>query len=310
MASTIIRIVRRRSGSEERLENGIYLADSLGMRVAQAALGDDGIADIVARECSGWSSGKVSSLTSGFSGAFLLEMAGKSASGEHFVIIKAARTASIIEREIGTVQAYLQRLGPLEPHLVLLDPNKEEFGDGGGVYYRQAKADGTSLSRSLRGRGRQVAEDVLAPIVDMCIEVARQGLDGGGTMEAAKAFVINDSDCDRLEASLDDVVSVGEGLRKRGQWPDGMVSAELLRERLLLTAKAWATDVCAEIMLPSCVQHGDLNPTNIMMSRDKFPRLIDLSRLGDWPIGYDLSRLCLLLRVHGLAGDDGENYFF
>jgi hypothetical protein len=34
-----------------------------------------------------------------------------------------------------------------------------------------------------------------------------------------------------------------------------------------------------------------------MILTDKTPRLIDLSRLGSWPIGYDLSRLSVMLRL-------------
>ena len=58
----------------------------------------------------------------------------------------------------------------------------------------------------------------------------------------------------------------------------------------------WAKDDITDIQLPEAVQHGDLNPGNIMLDSDQ-PVLIDFQRLGRWPLGYDLARLAGLLRI-------------
>ena len=63
--------------------------------------------------------------------------------------------------------------------------------------------------------------------------------------------------------------------------------------RLLLN---WDETMVSEARLYGVVQHGDLNPGNIMVLPTGFV-LIDFSRLGTWPVGYDLCRMATMLRL-------------
>lgn len=57
------------------------------------------------------------------------------------------------------------------------------------------------------------------------------------------------------------------------------------------------------------LQHGDLNPRNVMVSPAGRPVLIDLPRLEHWPIAYDIARLSLQLRTR-LTDEAGHLDFF
>jgi hypothetical protein len=64
-------------------------------------------------------------------------------------------------------------------------------------------------------------------------------------------------------------------------------------------AKTWSDSLLTGVDLKTLVQHGDLNPGNVLVRRSQSVEavLIDLSRLGPWHVGYDLSRLALMLRL-------------
>lgn len=49
--------------------------------------------------------------------------------------------------------------------------------------------------------------------------------------------------------------------------------------------------------LLSVGQHGDMNPGNVLVPAPDRVVLIDFSRLGTWPVGYDVARLAAILRI-------------
>ena len=244
----ISRAIRRSLQSEDLIPKHINIVDSLGMRLVRAAFGDAVISEIVDRECKGWVKGAVVSLTSGFSGAFILSLTGCSDNGKESLILKVARSAATIEKEMQAVSGYFPRLGPIDGYLVLLDNIKHELPDKAGVYYRQVYIEGEPLLQRIHDAQWPAAISCLAPVIELCIKVARYGLEGAASIVANKAFVLTGLDVSRISTSLEDCEQVAHGLRRRDKWPPHLPTPDIAISSVLEASTKWFPTIFAEIL--------------------------------------------------------------
>src|SRR5205085_1056614 len=115
-------------------------------------------------------------------------------------------------------------------------------------------------------------------------------------------------DVGRLETSALFMAEYGGTLKEHGYWPTNIVEPSEVVGEVVNLAKNWKIQLGQGRELRTVVQHGDLNPNNIIMRRRSNPVLIDLSRLKHWPVGYDLARLSLMLRLRLVDVDRHEDW--
>lgn len=284
---------------------GIRLIDSFGMRTFRAAFSDVAIAEIVENEASDWENISLEALTTGHSGAFMVAINGRVSGNPGSLVLKVARTPDTIANEIRALNKYMNQLQILGPYLVHLDDQPRELTDGQGVYYRQIKIEGTPLLETIRHTSWQRSRDTLDSIVQLCVGTFQSvNLKEPPVVPVREAFRLNPIDIGRLEASATFIAEFGATLRKHKLWPRSGKPSRVASEVVEL-ARDWDMRICGESRTWAVMQHGDLNPGNVLIRSDGAPILIDLSRLGPWPIGYDLSRLALMLRLR-LIGSAGH----
>ncbi|MBK9241036.1 MAG: aminoglycoside phosphotransferase family protein [Acidobacteria bacterium] len=300
---TIARAIGQRS---QRLfpKGGVRVVDSLGMRLFFAAFGEDELTEIIANEASGWEDITVRALSSGYSGAFMLLLS----SGEgtrKSVIVKLAKADATIQDEIEAPNRYLKELGHLNGILGSLNPEKVHLRES-GVYYRQAHVDGTSLLDAVLTSADPAA--LVRPVAELCTQVRGADLAACGLSAAGDHFRLTALDISRFETSAAFLQTLWEAMREEGmmdgvvEGPDEVVSA------LLTHIVNWADWEMLRTTVRTAVQHGDMNPRNVMLRKDGRVVLIDLARLRPWPVGYDLSRLSLMLRLRTVDYSSRREY--
>jgi Phosphotransferase enzyme family len=292
--------------------NNVQIIDSLGMRSFRAVFGDSALAEVIENEASQCNLIRIKALTSGHSGAFLLSIRGRTDEGGPLSLaIKVARDDKTIQDEIDAPSKYKHQLGPLNGHLGFFDTKKKQFSSIKGVYYCQALEKGKQLLELLLSNDKDANLKTLAPITRLCIDVCKSDPPSKcGIAPAHEKFKLLPIDISRLETSVDFLSSFGNTLLDHGIWPSSISNPVEISKELIDLAKNWSECVITKVMLKTVLQHGDLNPGNILIRQgeDGFPVLIDLSRLGQWPIGYDLSRLALLLRIRLLAASGNSDW--
>lgn len=288
----------RKEARQEDILEGLKIIDSLGMRTFRAAFSDRTIKEIIEAETSGWQQIRLEALTTGHSGAFMLSINGTSKKGQHSLVIKVAKTPNVIKNETEAQIENLDNLGVLTGYVTPLDSDKKELTFDTGVYYRQARVEGQPLLELLRTGHWSRHKKLLRPVADLCIRVNKSAQFSEESSDFLRnKFKLAAIDISRLETSLTFLVSLGNTIRRRDFWPLATVPAARIAADLKKLANTWTETLCGDLKTWNITQHGDLNPNNIMILRDHSPRFIDLARLGSWPIGYDLSRLALMLRL-------------
>ncbi len=291
---------RKRDNTQGDQHLDARIVDSFGIRTFQAAFGDAAIAEIIENEAANWENKELQALTSGHSGAFMLSLRGRTAGGPHSLVIKVAQNEQIIQHEINAQKTYLDRLGPLNAHLGYLDPDKKDLLTTLGVYYRQALVEGDPLLELLRGNDWAHNRNILEPVVGLCLDVYKSIAPHDCAVTLARdLFKLTPTDIGRLETSLKFLVDLGSTLQSRGFWPVGETAPDAMAQEVSDLAKTWSENQLTNVELRVVIQHGDLNPGNVLIRRSQSIEavLIDLARLGPWHVGYDLSRLALMLRL-------------
>jgi hypothetical protein len=284
------------------------LVDSLGMRTFIAAFNSATVAEIIQKEAADWEDVSLSALTTGHSGAFMLGITGRTSSGQQSLVLKIARSVNVIQKELIAQLNFLGQLGPLATYLSPLDPEPRTLRADVGVYYRQARIGGTPLLELMLTRKWQANKKYLKRIVKLCLDVCKQTIESNQVTEpAVKKFCLTPIDVSRLESSSPFLVSFGDTLSERGNWPVSVKPSTVLDE-LVDLANNWMDYFSDWAQVSFGVQHGDLNPGNVMVLADGTSRLIDLSRLGSWPIGYDLARLSLMLRLRLMSSRGQQDW--
>ncbi len=277
----------------------VLVKDSLGMRAFRAAFGEAGLAEIHNNEAKNWKDTVIEALTTGHSGAFMLSIRGTS-QGLKSLVLKVAKDEQVVKDEMNAQRRYIDQLGPLTGTLANLDDKEVHIANNKGVYYRQSLVDGQSLLEVLRDpeKTRKQRINVLKPVAALCVEVCAsvQPRDCA-THSADEVFKLTQIDLGRLETSATFMAALGATLRNQGFWPADCADPETMATDIINLADGWSKQLKRWGEVRTVVQHGDLNPGNVLIRKRGNPVLIDLSRLGHWPIGYDMSRLSLMLRL-------------
>lgn len=282
------------------------IVDSFGMRIFRSTFGDKTVADkaiaeLLNVEAADWQAPRLQALTSGHSGAHLIQLS----SGRESLVVKIARSASIIEHEIYAVQRNLSRLGAFAMKLAQFDSEKKSL-TGGVVYYRQATVFGESLLSYVMSCSMTNAVKRVAKVAKFSIETAKAYRN---TPTKGRAnFLFDPVDRGRFETSLAFLLPLGQAMARRRllKKTDGELKA--LENRMLRLLEGWDSNpvVTRETFL--VLQHGDFNPGNVMLTSTGDLALIDLARFGDWPPGYDLARLALTLRLRLVDRADQQDW--
>jgi hypothetical protein len=291
---------RKRDNTQSDQPLNARIVDSFGIRTFQAAFGDAAIAEIIENEAANWENKELQALTSGHSGAFMLSLRGRTTGGMHSLVIKVAQNEQIIQHEINAQKIYFDRLGPLNAHLGYLDPEKKDLLTTLGVYYRQALVEGEPLLELLYGNDWIHNRSILEPVVGLCIDVYSSLAPPDCAISPARdLFKLTPTDIGRLETSIKFIVELSTTLQGRGFWPATETAPDVMAGEVTTLAKTWSDNQLTNVELRTVIQHGDLNPGNVIIRRSQNIEaiLIDLARLGPWHIGYDLSRLALMLRL-------------
>lgn len=287
------------------------IIDSLGMRMFQAVFGDSAISEIIENETASWNDVELEALTTGHSGAFLLSLKGTFDNRPQSLALKVARDEVVIQAEVEAPSKNIRELGLLNGRLGYFDPKKKQLSAGNGVYYRQAFEDGRRLIELLPGSSNRASREILSPVVRLCLDIFRSvDLSKCGEAPARRAFKLTPIDVSRLETSSQFMGELGETLTRSGMWPTSLPNPYEITGEVSDLVRNWSNCTLGDVSLKTVVQHGDLNPGNVLVRKEatSTPILIDLSRLGHWPIGYDLSRLSLLLRLRLMDGDKNRDW--
>lgn len=287
--------IRKRAGGAP----AYVLKDSLGLRLAAATFGQGVLDALVEEVADGWETVEITALTSGHSGAFLLAISGQRQGGAQRIIVKCARDREVIEDETRRVRSALGELGPLAEVLAPIDQQLHLLSDNRGYYYRQAEITGESLLSTLqRTTWRPEAESCLAAIMDLEGRCYSRGSGRPfGRLRPIERFLLSPIDAGRAQQSLSFLVDAGGTLVEMGEWPEGYPTAREVSAEVSWIIEHWKDLLGRQDDLLSVGQHGDMNPGNVLVPAPDRVVLIDFSRLGTWPVGYDVARLAAILRI-------------
>jgi aminoglycoside phosphotransferase (APT) family kinase protein len=282
--------VSRRAAGGRVAPPDATIVDSFGMRVFRATFGDGALNEVLHNEAGDWPTPTVAALTSGHSGAHILRIS----HGSESLVLKLAKSFGVIAHEIQAVKANLSRLGAFAGKLAPLDMEKKTLSNG-AVYYRQADVSGESaLDRLLKG-STSARASILQRLVRLCVETA--GVYSRGRSAGRPPFSLTPVDRGRFTTSVEFLVTLAKSLARHGALRQTQSKIERVAERALRLVDQWDNNRVVAKKTFLVLQHGDLNPGNVLITSSEDIVLIDLARFEDWPPGYDLSRLALLLRL-------------
>jgi len=275
------------------------MKDSLGLRLAAATFGQGVLDALVGEVADGWGTVEIEALTSGHSGAFLLAISGQRQGDAQRMIVKCARDREVIEDETRRVRSSLGELGPLAEVLAPTDQQLHLLPDNRGYYYRQAEITGESLLSTLQHMTWGLeAERCLAAIMDLEGRCYSRGSGRPfGRLRPIERFLLSPIDAGRAQQSLSFLVDAGGTLEEMGEWPAGHPTAREVSAEVSWIIEHWEDLLSRQGDLLSVAQHGDMNPGNVLVPALGRVVLIDFSRLGIWPVGYDVARLAAILRI-------------
>lgn len=300
----IVKAACAKRESPDAQTNRIDFADGLGMRIAQMAIGEDALVSLTEAVAGDWTGRRVRALTSGFSGAHLLVIRGSERGRIQELVLKCASKRAIIEGDIVRRTLHIAELGALAQHLVEVDAAISEIPGHAVYYYRQVRVEGDDAlsllsSQKTAARGFQLTKKVVA----LEIENYRRAVKNNVSEESLAAyFQLSGLDRSRAANSLEELCESASVIhRVRGGWPKRIPAPKEIVQGIEGVIGRWSALLSEEDGLPVVVQHGDLNPGNLMLTKKRDVVLIDLSRLGPWPMGYDLARLAMSLRLRLLG---------
>jgi len=298
---------RRRLPGTQIIPAGVSIVDSLGIRLFRAAFSDEVLGEIVRQVAEGWRSVSVEALTSGYSGAYMLKLS--SGLQGSSVILKVAKSASMIESELHTIDDNLSSLAPFGSHFVQIEKQLRQLANGQGCYYRQVPVRGTTLLRCCQAHSDE-GMIAVEKIAQLCVRVLSDvAVADRPIIIAHERFLLTQVDVGRIETSAKFLSEVGEILEGNGLWPKDVPDGKSIGEELTEIGQSWGHGNLTDVGLREAVQHGDLNPGNVMIDESASPVLIDFQRVGMWPLGYDLGRLSRLLRMRLVGALNGSDWF-
>lgn len=283
-----------RKGFDVPGKSNVRFHDSVGFRTAQAAIGEELLAAIVQRETENWDHVEVRALTSGYGGAHVLLLKGQQKQGQMGLVLKCTRDRLVIEHEIKATNKYLPSLGAFGSHFAATSLELREFD--GIFYYCQTHIGGRSiLELCSEADFSTPARLAIQTIID--IELDHYKGKSFTMISPAVAYTLLPIDVHRAMESLPILFDFTEVVVEIGQWPKRLPAPRTIVAGVREVVVNWYQSMMKQQELCQVVQHGDLNPNNILVSGRHEITMIDLARLREWPVGYDLSRLSALLRL-------------
>jgi hypothetical protein len=286
--------------------------DSIAARRADAALGSSIVSELVAREATDWRDVRVSALTGGYSGSYVLKVDGSVNDAAASVVVKLSRDRRSVEREMS---AWKRAMSLYHAFVGLIPPQSEAAkleGRGDAWYVVQSTVPGVTLERMLLDAGvvdsRKLERSTLGRGFRDLVRASRASVEGTLT----KAHPAR-----QLRFTTDDVDRYGDSLRELAALENECVSRDYcapciqpMIDRMKRIVQDWdAVRQSSGLQTVPCYQqHGDLNPRNVMVT-DSVVQLIDFARVDLWPVGYDISRLELQTGVRVLDVASGADMF-
>lgn len=272
--------------------------DSLGLRLFEAVFGTEVFSLLADRVVPDWDEIEFSTPSLGHSGSYVLRMVGTKSGAERGLILKCARDAQVLEREIHVREEFLAELGELGGVLGMADPELTELRSGQLYFYRQALIRGDTMGDIL---GSNAWGDKVRDRLQGIVALEEQHCKNGGSQPYAKAascsLMLTDLDRLRALSSREFLEDIGNALASTGRWPDDLPSVAQVAENVMGLVQNWDRTTPHQLELFLLAQHGDLHPGNVIVPRAGQVVLIDHARLGRWPVGYDVSRLATMIRV-------------
>jgi len=297
---TIIEEARPRSRSLiGALSDRAEIDDSLGVRSFCAAFGDGALDELIVRFADASDNVRIRALTGGLSGAFLFEIKTDGSRGCLSRIVKLARDRELIDNEVKGLATHLPALGQLAT--VLLPPIGEiRTLPCGAFYLEQIAVAGEDLLRLVR-RDTLAGSFAVRKYVALLAACVAEAIGSPGAVRRKRlgdAFRFSSLDLERLRVSAEFLSGFGLRLVDAGLWPEAVTPPEAAKS-LCDLASAWRRNDLAVLSreTPVSAQHGDAHLANVVLTATGQLRLIDIARVGVWPIGYDMSRATVQARL-------------
>ncbi|HLG17435.1 MAG TPA: aminoglycoside phosphotransferase family protein [Blastocatellia bacterium] len=270
--------------------------DSAGMRSVFANYSKEALEQLTATECQGWKEVNMSALSSGYSGSSLLLITGTKDSAPRQLVAKLAMRKSTIQKECQALDNFKAELGALVGRFARPSP-PIELSEHSGFYSIQEAASGETLLSLLTDKKRSY-DSALTTVTRL--EVSQYGHKWQADDEIEKKlrrFHLNQIDLHRARQSRGFLEEISVHLKKRGTWPPSFVTPKKLFKEIGRCLESWPDLIRRTPPLWWVLQHGDLNTRNVIIGEAGQVTFIDLQRLDHWPVGYDLARLAIQLRI-------------
>lgn len=290
---------RRRTNTPDPGKPLIQVQDSLGMRLAEAAITQEGILELVQRETKGWANIAVHALTSGYSGSYLLQVCGQSAKQNARLVLKVALKESVLIDESKAVKDFGGILNHFSGKIAAAEGGVHQLKEREVYYCRQASVPGDTLYELIRKGPKAKATHAFRALLQLLSaqyhDAASSTSNGDPTVE--NCFAFRPDHPHRIYDSCARLLPAAKLLNKARQWPAHLPPPESVFGGVEDITKRWP-ELSAKIRVPYWVlQHGDLHAGNVLVSEGQLS-FIDLARLRPWPVGYDISRLATHARIH------------
>ena len=291
----------KREGANSRRTYDIE--DSLGIRTFFAAFPDPTLDVLVGAECRDWSHITVRALSAGYSGSSLLSLSGDKDRAPRHLVVKIAARPSIIDRETRVLDEFLGEGQDFAAMCARPRPIKQ-LPEHLGVYAIQEALPGPTLAslwdpqrKTRHLTSRQTT--AMRAVID--IELSQYGRGWtdpkGDDKRKQERIALTPIDLYRAKKSCTELLPMAQVIAKKRGWPVGIPSPTITFKRIERLLAAWPNVVRSTPPLYWVLQHGDLNPHNVILGEAGQITFIDLARLDQWPVGYDLCRLAIQLRI-------------
>lgn len=296
---TVEEALRKRRGIAK--PTVIQHEDSSGMRSFFAVYPEGVLEELVAAECADWTERRVRALSSGYSGSSLLEINGRKDSASRQIVVKLAPRKKMIEEEAGILNKRFRGEGGVFVGRCAQSSVPKPLSDQLGFYSIQDMVLGNTLMSLMVSSSstNPEAQEAISTIIELAIEQYKKGWfnDGSDIDKKLQRFVFSEVDLDRARQACEFLLDLANGMQDRNTWPGNAMPPTELFAKINSLLENWRAHLENTNPFRWVLQHGDLNPHNVMVGAGDQITFIDLARLGHWPIGYDLSRLAIQLRI-------------
>ena len=249
----------KRAGTVNSTATAVDIRDTLGMRLAQAALGSEVLQELIGKVTVGWHDCVAQTLTSGFSGSYLLELTGTNGGQPAKLVLKVATKRAILDEEATAPNrnaAHLHRFaGKISPAI-----SGVEQLDGQDVFFCiQAKVPGVTLYQLLKCGPKAKARSALQEILDLCIEQYKNAADNSSSdkPKTEVRFTFHPLDLQRIYSSSARLLLAAKTLVNERGWPRGIKSPSVIFGSIKNLANNWERHRESIQIAHWAVQHGD-----------------------------------------------------